>query len=186
MKKLTVNEVLEYAIKIEKESYDFYDHSRTVLKDDELKSLLTLLMRQEEEHLKSLKTLLKDSRKKSFSQDLINVDSSKLTQIVHTGEMTGDTNPMDILNIALEREINTKNNYDMFLELVKMDETLSNLKEAILLHLGTLEDVGERRRFLRENKIKIYKDAVRNSFPISCTFYFVCHFWEVQRFDNSI
>lgn len=51
MKKLTVNEALEYAIKIEKESYDFYESSRKVLKDDELKSLVTMLMRQKEEHL---------------------------------------------------------------------------------------------------------------------------------------
>jgi rubrerythrin len=131
MKKLTVNEVLEYAIKIEKESYDFYVNSRDVLRDDELKSLVTLLMRQEEEHLKSLKALLKDSQKKSFFKALINVDSSKLTQIILTGEITEDTSPIDILNIALEREINTKNNYEMFLELVKMDETLIDAFEML-------------------------------------------------------
>ncbi|KPJ87054.1 MAG: hypothetical protein AMS17_09695 [Spirochaetes bacterium DG_61] len=131
MKKLTVNEVLEYAIKIEKESYDFYENSRKVLKDDELKSLVTLLMRQEEEHLKSLKALLIDSQKKSSFKALINVDSSKLTQIIQTEEITEDTNPIDILNIALEREINTKNNYDMFLDLVKMDDNLMDTFEML-------------------------------------------------------
>ena len=131
MKKLTVNEVLEYAIKIEKESYDFYENSRKVLKDDELKSLVTLLMRQEEEHLKSLKALLIDSQKKSSFKALINVDSSKLTQIIQTEEITEDTNPIDILNIALEREINTKNNYDMFLDLVKMDDNLIDTFEML-------------------------------------------------------
>ena len=131
MKKLTVNEVLEYAIKIEKESYDFYENSRKVLKDDELKSLVTLLMRQEEEHLKSLKALLIDSQKKSSFKALINVDSSKLTQIIQSEEITEDTNPIDILNIALEREINTKNNYDMFLDLVKMDDNLMDTFEML-------------------------------------------------------
>ena len=131
MKKLTVNEVLEYAIKIEKESYDFYENSQNVLKDDELKSLVTLLMNQEEEHLKSLKALLKDTQQKSFFNALINVDSSKLTQIVQTGEINEDTKSIDILNIALEREINTKNHYEMFLELVKMDETLINTFEML-------------------------------------------------------
>ena len=131
MKKLTVNEVLEYAIKIEKESRDFYENSRNVLKDDALKSLVTVLMKQEEEHLKSLKALLDDSQKKSFSKVLINVDSSMLTQIVHTGEITEDTSPIEVLNIALEREINTKNNYEMFLELVKIDETLIDAFEML-------------------------------------------------------
>jgi rubrerythrin len=131
MKKLTVDEVLEYSIKIEKESYDFYESSRKVLKEDELISLVTLLLRQEEEHLKSLKALLKDSQKKSYFKALINVDSSKLTQIVHTVEITEDTSPIDILNIALEREINTKNNYEMFLGLVKMEENLINTFEML-------------------------------------------------------
>jgi rubrerythrin len=131
MKKLTVNEVLEYAIKIEKESRDFYENSHNVLKDDALKSLVTVLMKQEEEHLKTLKALLDDSQKKSFSKVLINVDSSMLTQIVHTGEITEDTSPIEVLNIALEREINTKNNYEMFLELVKMDETLIDAFEML-------------------------------------------------------
>jgi len=45
MKKLTVNEVLEYSIKSEKESSDFYDNSCDVLEDDELKFLVTFLMR---------------------------------------------------------------------------------------------------------------------------------------------
>jgi len=131
MKKLTVNEVLEYAIKIEKESYDFYENSRKVLKEDELKSLVTMLMKQEEEHIKALKDLLTDSQKKSSFKALINVDSSKLTQIIQTEEITEDTNPIDILNIALEREINTKNNYDMFLDLVKMDDNLMDTFEML-------------------------------------------------------
>jgi rubrerythrin len=54
-----------------------------------------------------------------------------LTQIVHTGEITEDTSPIEVLNIALEREINTKNNYEMFLELVKMDETLIDAFEML-------------------------------------------------------
>lgn len=37
-----------------------------------------------------------------------------------------------------------------------LDETLEDLREAILAHLSTLEDVGECTRFLRENGIRIY------------------------------
>ena len=37
------------------------------------------------------------------------------------------------------------------------EEARENLKEAIEAHLNTLEDVGERERFFRENGIKVYK-----------------------------
>ncbi len=37
-----------------------------------------------------------------------------------------------------------------------LDEAQKRLQEAIELHLNTLEDVGERKRFFEENGIKIY------------------------------
>jgi len=37
-----------------------------------------------------------------------------------------------------------------------LDETLEALREAVLLHLNTLEDVGECRRFLTEHGIRFY------------------------------
>ena len=36
------------------------------------------------------------------------------------------------------------------------EETREALKEAVLLHLNTLEDVGECERFLKENHVKVY------------------------------
>lgn len=38
------------------------------------------------------------------------------------------------------------------------DEAENNLNEAVELHLNTLEELGERKRFFKENKIKILKD----------------------------
>jgi predicted RNase H-like HicB family nuclease len=37
-----------------------------------------------------------------------------------------------------------------------LPEADKKLKEAILLHIHTLEDVGERRRFFKEHGIKLY------------------------------
>jgi predicted RNase H-like HicB family nuclease len=37
-----------------------------------------------------------------------------------------------------------------------LPEADKRLKEAVLLHLSTLEDVGERSRFLKEHNIKLY------------------------------
>ncbi len=38
-----------------------------------------------------------------------------------------------------------------------LDEAKEKIKEAVLLHLNTLEDVGERENFFAENNIKIYE-----------------------------
>ena len=37
-----------------------------------------------------------------------------------------------------------------------LKEAQERIKEAVLLHLNTLEDVGERERFFRENNIHLY------------------------------
>jgi predicted RNase H-like HicB family nuclease len=52
-----------------------------------------------------------------------------------------------------------------------LPEADKRLKEAVLLHLKTLEDVGERRRFFKENNIKIYparpKDDITVCLPLN-------------------
>ena len=42
-----------------------------------------------------------------------------------------------------------------------LEEAKERLREAVLLHLNTLEDVGERERFLKEHKIKLYAHKPR-------------------------
>ena len=48
------------------------------------------------------------------------------------------------------------------------DEALKNIKEAVELHLNTLEDVGECEAFLKKNKIEVFskkpfkKSVVKN------------------------
>ena len=49
-----------------------------------------------------------------------------------------------------------------------LDEAEKRLREAILLQLNTLEDVGERARFFREHKIRMYSqypEAVHPTIP---------------------
>jgi hypothetical protein len=49
-------------------------------------------------------------------------------------------------------------------------EAEKQLSEAVCLHLNTLEDVGERERFFRENNIKLYTIKPKNTvFKIKIT-----------------
>ena len=46
-----------------------------------------------------------------------------------------------------------------------LNEAEKRLREAILLHLNTLEDVGERTRFFRENNIKLFTQYPETAHP---------------------
>lgn len=56
-----------------------------------------------------------------------------------------------------------------------LDEAERRLKEAITLHLNTLEDVGERERFFRENNIPLFptrpKGVVTVNVPSSSDYF---------------
>ena len=47
-----------------------------------------------------------------------------------------------------------------------LPEADQRLKEAILLHLNTLEDVGERERFFKDNHIEIYPSKPKDDITI--------------------
>jgi len=59
-----------------------------------------------------------------------------------------------------------------------IDEADKNLKEAVLLHLNTLEDLGECERFFKENRIQTYadrpkrEDKVQSAIKITTNSYF--------------
>ena len=48
-----------------------------------------------------------------------------------------------------------------------LPEADKKLKEAILLHLNTLEEVGERRHFFKEHNIKYYRNKPKEDITIS-------------------
>jgi len=47
-----------------------------------------------------------------------------------------------------------------------LPEAEKKLKEALLLHLTTLEEVGERNRFFREHNIKFYQTKPKNNITV--------------------
>jgi predicted RNase H-like HicB family nuclease len=47
-----------------------------------------------------------------------------------------------------------------------LPEADKKIKEAVLLHLNTLEDVGERERFFREHNIEFHHDRPRKNITI--------------------
>ena len=47
-----------------------------------------------------------------------------------------------------------------------LPEADQRLKEAVILHINTLEDVGERERFFKEHNIQLYRDKPREDITV--------------------
>jgi len=132
LKELTVEEIVGYAIKIERESLLFYEDAVKILQDDTLSALTKDLAKQEQEHIDRLKGLLQEEEGgKEYLKNRIKVDRSSLDRIVQTKEITEDSSPLSILETALEREINTKKNYEMFLGIAHLNESVVSQFEIL-------------------------------------------------------
>ena len=140
MKKLTVKEIIKFGMKIEKESYRFYRTASKKLEDNETRSLTGELAKQELDHLNKLKNLLNEENVNEILDD----DDTSLGSIITTSKIQQGAGALDILNIALEREINTKENYERFLTLSPIDEqiakTFKDLKEMEEKHVEIITE----------------------------------------------
>ena len=121
-----VREIIEYAIKIEEESYSFYTNAAKKVNDKDVKDLVILLSNEEVDHQNRLKILINENK---VTKDELNkkfdLNNTLLEKIVKTPEISPNSNSLDILMIALEREINSENIYAML-------STLSNIDEDVI------------------------------------------------------
>lgn len=128
MKELTIEEIVQYAVKIEKESFQFYEEAADRVQDGSLERLLKELAMQEQGHIDSLNGLLTVGKESGdYLSNTINIDRSSFSKIVPTMEITEKYSSLEILEAALERELNTKRNYEMFLGLARLNVQVCDL-----------------------------------------------------------
>jgi len=145
MEELTVEEIIKYAMRIERESYGFYRRASKFLGGSELGSLTDDLAKEEVEHVNQLKSLLDEEI--ITAEDLnytVDIDTSMFTQIISTQEIPPLATSSDILHIALGREKDTLSTYDMLLTLTAFNEdviaTLQTLKQMEEMHVKRISE----------------------------------------------
>ncbi len=128
MRELTVKNIIEFAIQIEKESNAFYENAKNFVKEEDPKKLLTQLASEEIDHQNRLLALLNE---KSLQPAELNkthkLSRDLLDRIVQTAEIKENSSTLEILKIALERENNTKEYYAMLLTLSNIDENIVDI-----------------------------------------------------------
>ncbi|MCF7885886.1 MAG: ferritin family protein [Candidatus Marinimicrobia bacterium] len=126
MELYSVQDIIEYGIQIEKESFAFYTKASEIVKDDEVKELVKLLASEEVDHQNRLKGLIDEQKVSAEELDReLELDETLMDRIIQTEEITAQSTSMDVLNVAFEREKNTMETYTML-------STLSNIEGDIL------------------------------------------------------
>ncbi|HNZ54513.1 MAG TPA: ferritin family protein [bacterium] len=132
MKDFTIREIVEYAEKIEAESHKFYALAAEMIKEPDTKNLAFDLAEEETKHFNHLRDLLNESRLTSLELDIVvSQGIDLLNRTVKTAEITGDSDPIDILEVALEREINTEELYKMYLTFTNLPDNVVKVFEDL-------------------------------------------------------
>jgi rubrerythrin len=150
MKTFNVKEIIEYAIKIEKESFEFYNRAYDKVEDTDVKNLTLKLAGEEVEHQNRLKKLIDEETVSSETlRKEMQVDTTIMDRIVETSVIPDEASSLDVLNVALEREKNTEQTYAML-------QTLSHITDDIIEVFEDLrlQEVGHAKKIqARINKL---------------------------------
>ncbi|MCD6587285.1 MAG: hypothetical protein J7K88_01900 [Candidatus Fermentibacteraceae bacterium] len=132
MRELTVEEIIRYAQRIEKESYNFYKEAVKRFSPGNLRNTADELAESEMLHLNRLRKLLEE--KKLTEADLehrVSFDTTQYDQLVNTEKIPENASVAEILNTALLRETKTAETYRLFLSFTGISTELSDLFEYL-------------------------------------------------------
>ncbi|MBN2658173.1 MAG: hypothetical protein JXR86_14025 [Spirochaetales bacterium] len=126
MKEIIVEEILNYSKKIELESYSFYKESAIVLKEENLHDLAEELAEEEMGHYNRLNQLLEGIKASEEEMNKkVQIAKVHYETLVATRQMPDEPTVADILEIAYQREVDTKAVYTSL-------STITDLSEEIL------------------------------------------------------
>lgn len=142
MKEFTIREIVEHAERIEAESRKFYSTASEKLADAETVKLTRELAEEEIKHFNHLRDLLNESKLSASELDKFSGGKIDLhDRIVKTAEITEDSDPVEVLEVALDREIATENLYKMYLTLTDLPDNFIKVFDDL-----RLQEVGHQNR----------------------------------------
>lgn len=134
MKIFTVKEIIEYAIKIENESFKFYTNASQKVESGDVKDLLVKLSGEEVDHQNRLKGLIEEEKVSAqLLMKEMEIDTIIMDRIVKTSLIQDDATAMDVLKIALEREKNTEQTYAMLSTLTQISDDIVEVFDELRL-----------------------------------------------------
>ena len=121
MKALTVQEIVEYAIRIEEESCRFYRSAGAILVDEHTLQAVHILADEEMKHVNWLQELVqKPEASTAEMKEVIPIENDPLESLIPTEQINAATSIHEILSRALEREKKTRDLYHRMFEMATM------------------------------------------------------------------
>ena len=151
MEELTVEELIRYILMAEQESFQFYRKASKFLGGNELKLLIDELADQEREHIKGLKGLLNDETLPAEDLiPLVDIDTSIFDRIIQTLNIPVQATPLNIINLSLEREVNTLKGFKLLVNIPALNKKIKKAFSALIeLEQVQLTRIEERIEKLR-------------------------------------
>jgi len=146
MRELNLKEIIEYAEKIELESFSFYKKATEIVNEPEVKDVLSQLAIEETGHYNRLRELLEEGKlSKEELEKTINIEKTLLEMLINTDEIETSFSAVDVLNIALNREKNTAKAYEMFKTFTALDDYAIKVFEDLRLQeVGHVNKISAR------------------------------------------
>lgn len=149
MEQLSVEQVIDFAQTVEKESYAFYTEAKDRLQDPALVALCEELAEAEMDHLNRLKHLLDLP---SVTQDdlrkLVGFDTADYRRVIASGHIDPGATARSILGQALAREQATAGSYAMLVSITDLApdviDLFSYLSKQEQGHVTTIKKKMER------------------------------------------
>lgn len=124
---MKVGDILRYSVKIENESMKFYRDAVKNIKSESVKSLVVELEMEELKHEARLADILA-----SIDGDkALDFDKNSLDKMIQNREIPTDADEETVLNIALEREKNTRDFYNQVLTITNLDANVVDLFQML-------------------------------------------------------
>ncbi len=146
MRELNLREIIEYAEKIELESFSFYKKATEIVQDSQVKEILSQLAEEETGHYNRLRELLEEGKlSRQELEKTINIEKALLEMLINTDEIKNSYSPVDVLKIALNREKNTAKAYEMFKTFTALDDfALKVFEDLRLQEIGHVNKITAR------------------------------------------
>ena len=133
MKDFTVKEIVEFSQRVEQESYDYYKSAQTRLSDQEVIDLTEELAQAEIDHFNRLRALVSETKlTEAELKEKISIEADTYEKCVAKSEIPPDPSSRDVLNVALEREKNTRNLYQTLLAFTNLSPDITKTFEHLV------------------------------------------------------
>jgi len=127
MSEMKISDILTYSIKIEHESMLFYREAAPKASGHDVRTLLGELAAEEVKHENRLSGLLNDLE----DGDAEGFDHTSMNKLIRNDEIPADADQEAVLNIALEREENTRDFYIQVATMTNLDANVVDVFDML-------------------------------------------------------